>query len=53
MYWLMILTSSVLGAYLLKGQELQINKLLIEFLFENVPEVEKAEWEEHLLCLLQ
>lgn len=53
MYWLMIPTSSVLGAYMFKGQELQINKLLIQFHSENVPKVEKAEWEEYLSCLLQ
>lgn len=29
MYWLMRLTSSVRSAYMLKGQELQINKVLI------------------------
>lgn len=52
MYWLMSLTSSVLGAYMLKGQELQINKLLIQFLSENVPKVDKAEREEYLSCLL-
>lgn len=39
----MIPTSSVLGAYMFKGQELQINKLLIQFHSENVPKVEKAE----------
>lgn len=53
MYWLMILTSSVLGAYRFKGQELQINKLLIQFLSENVPKVDKAEREEYLSCLLR
>lgn len=49
----MILTSSVLGAYRFKGQELQINKLLIQFLSENVPKVDKAEREEYLSCLLR
>lgn len=29
MYWLMRLTSSVRSAYMLKGQEVQINKVLI------------------------